>query len=117
MTLLASIPRSLTTLVACLLIALIDFNNGVFLSNASPVKEQKAVGMNNVLPLTNANDVGSQAVYPLASKVERRPPEGKLEASGSPLINYLPENSFIAKPLSLKAIKPSCFSAVTPVIG
>jgi len=40
--------------------------------------------------LKNAGEVQSQAVYPLASKVARRPPEGKDEASGSPLISSLP---------------------------
>ena len=43
--------------------------------------EQKAVGMQSVAPaascLTNAGDVQSQAVYPLASNVARRPPDGE----------------------------------------
>ena len=38
-----------------------------------------------------AGDVQSHAVYPLASNVARSPPEGKEDASGSPLINSLPE--------------------------
>ena len=41
----------------------------------------------------NAGEVQSQAVYPLASKVLRRPPLGKDDASGSPWISCLPENS------------------------
>ena len=43
----------------------------------------------------NAYEVGSQAVYPLASKVHLSPPDGKLEASGSPFISSFPENSII----------------------
>ena len=64
-----------------------------------------------------AKDVGSHAVYPLASKVALNPPEGKLEASGSPLISSLPENSMITPPFFVLEIKLSCFSAVIPVIG
>ena len=45
------------------------------------------------------------------------PPEGKLEASGSPLISSLPLNSAMAPPSSVGARKESCFSAVRPVIG
>ena len=39
-----------------------------------------------------AGEVGSHAVYPLASKVALSPPEGKLEASGSPLTSSLPDD-------------------------
>ena len=68
--------------------------------------------------LKNAGEVQSQAVYPLASKVARRPPDGKEDASGSPLISSLPENSMITLPSASGAeIKESCFSAVTPVNG
>ena len=45
------------------------------------------------------------------------PPEGKLEASGSPLINSLPLNSAIAEPSEVGERNESCFSAVIPVIG
>ncbi len=65
----------------------------------------------------NAGDVQSQAVYPLASKVARRPPLGKDDASGSPWISCLPENSRIAVPSLVGDMKESCFSAVIPVIG
>ena len=41
--------------------------------------------------LTNAGEVQSHAVYPLASKVALNPPDGKDDASGSPLINSFPE--------------------------
>ena len=62
-------------------------SRGVFRSSASPVQLAKAVGMLSVAPLLcrmmKAGDEGSQAVYPRASKVARRPPEGKLLASGS----------------------------------
>ncbi len=64
-----------------------------------------------------AYEVGSHAVYPRASKVARRPPDGKLDASGSPCISSLPENSIITVPSDFGEIKLSCFSAVIPVIG
>jgi len=38
-----------------------------------------------------AGEVQSHAVYPLASNVALKPPDGKEEASGSPLISSLPE--------------------------
>ena len=50
-------------------------------------------------------------------KVERKPPDGKDDASGSPLISSLPENSMITDPSGEGEIKPSCFSAVIPVSG
>ena len=53
-------------------------------------------------------------MYPLASNVARSPPEGKLDASGSPFIRFLPENRSIT-PFFDGSIKASCFSAVTPV--
>ena len=45
------------------------------------------------------------------------PPEGKEDASGSPLISSLPENSMITPPSGEGEIKLSCFSAVMPVRG
>ena len=67
---------------------------------------------------TNAGDVQSHAVYPLASKVALNPPDGKEDASGSPLISSFPEKDIRTLPLSIGAvIKASCFSAVTPVRG
>ena len=47
----------------------------------------------------------------------RRPPEGKEEASGSPLISSLPENSIMTPPSGAGEMKLSCFSAVMPVSG
>ena len=81
-----------------------------------------AVGMQRITPVAssfkNAGEVISHAVYPLASKVARSPPEGKEEASGSPLISSFPENSIIILPLSSGCdTKESCFSAVIPVSG
>jgi hypothetical protein len=38
--------------------------------------------MQSVFSKRNAGEVGSQAVYPLASKVFRMPPLGKLDALG-----------------------------------
>ena len=59
-------PKSLRTRRACLERASIERSSGVFLSRASPVQEQKAVGMHSVVPLgfsrMNAGLVGSQAV-------------------------------------------------------
>ena len=45
------------------------------------------------------------------------PPDGKLDASGSPLISSLPLNSAMALPSPLGERKLSCFSAVMPVSG
>ena len=47
-----------------------------------------------------------------------RPPDGKEEASGSPLTSSLPENSMSTLPSALGADRnASCFSAVAPVRG
>ena len=60
----------------------------------------------------------SHAVYPLASKVARNPPEGNDDASDSPLIRFFPESSIRTFPSSPgEARKQSCFSAVAPVSG
>ena len=69
--------------------------------------------------LQNAGEVQSHAVYPLASKVARRPPDGKEDASGSPLISSFPEklHQYFAVRHPDAVIKESCFSAVTPVSG
>ena len=64
-----------------------------------------------------AGDVGSQAVYPLASKVFLIPPCGKLDASGSCCTSDLPSNCSIISPSEEKSKKASCFSAVAPVNG
>ena len=45
------------------------------------------------------------------------PPEGKLEASGSPTISWLPENFSMALPSAMGLRKASCFSALIPVSG
>ena len=45
------------------------------------------------------------------------PPDGKLEASGSPCTSSLPENSTTALPLAVGTRNESCFSAVMPVSG
>ena len=99
------------------LISSMERSRGVFLSSASPPYEKNSVGMQRVLSFMKAKLVGSHAVYPLASKVGRRPPEGKLEASGSLMIRSLPENSITGRPSGPQPKKPSCFSAVTPVRG
>ena len=79
------------------------------------------MGMQRVTPLgfvfKKAGLVTSQAVYPRASKVARKPPEGKLEASGSPLTSSLPENSTMTPPSGRGDTKDSCFSAVKPERG
>src|SRR3954464_6183728 len=95
-------PNSLRMRTACFDSASIERSRGVFLSSASPVQLTNAVGITSVvaLPLLSSQGglVGSHAVYPRASKVERMPPDGKLEASGSPRTRSLPENSVIALP-------------------
>ena len=45
------------------------------------------------------------------------PPDGKLDASGSPLISSLPLNSATDLPLPVGLRNESCFSAVMPVSG
>ena len=53
-----------------------------------------------------------------ASNVALKPPDGKEDASGSPLISSLPEKLISTLPFGIGAvIKESCFSAVTPVNG
>ena len=47
----------------------------------------------------------------------RSPPEGKEEASGSPLMSSFPENSMRTPPSGAGEMKESCFSAVMPVSG
>ena len=44
------------------------------------------------------------------------PPEGKLEASGSPTMRFLSEKANTGSP-SLSSRKASCFSAVEPLSG
>ena len=61
--------------------------------------------------------IGGSYLGARASKVARRPPEGKEEASGSPRTSSLPENSRITLPPPTGLMKLSCFSAVTPVMG
>ena len=53
----------------------------------------------------------------IADVVARRPPEGKEEASDSPLMSSLPENSITTLQVPTGEMKASCFSAVTPVSG
>src|SRR6202522_3532585 len=105
---------------ACFDSASTERSRVVFLSRASPVQEQKAVGIQRVVPLglsrMNAGLVGSHAVYPRASNVVRIPPEGKLDASGSPRTSSFPLNSATAEPASVGIRNESCFSAVNPVI-
>src|SRR3954451_24718655 len=114
-------PNSLRMRTACRDNASIERSSGVFLSSASPVQLTNAVGITSVTapPLLSSHGglVGSHAVYPRASKVDRRPPDGKLEASGSPLINSFPENSATALPSGVGFRNESCFSAVMPVSG
>src|SRR5262249_62371520 len=89
-------PNNFSTRTACFDSASIERRSGVFLSRVSPVQLTNAVGMTSVTapPLCSSHGglVGSHAVYPRASKVERMPPDGKLDASGSPLIRPLPDN-------------------------
>ena len=75
------------------------------------------VGMQRVVPMMNGALLGSQRVYPRASKVERMPPLGKLEASGSCWTSRLPSKRSMAPPRPSGWMKLSCFSAVLPVKG
>ena len=77
----------------------------------------KIVGIINVSPITKTGDEGSHAVYPRASNVERMPPLGKEDASGSCCINSFPSNSSTIPPFPSCSTKPSCFSAVPSVSG
>ncbi len=45
------------------------------------------------------------------------PPDGKLDASGSPRTSSLPLNSAIELPSPVGEKNESCFSAVMPVMG
>ena len=45
------------------------------------------------------------------------PPDGKDEASGSPLMSSLPLSSMMTVPSPCGLMKESCFSAVVPVSG
>ena len=114
-------PNSLSARSADLFKASIDRSRGILVSRASPVHDAKAVGMQRTAPLgfsrMKAGLVGSQAVYPRASKVARMPPVGKLEASGSPFTSSLPVNWASAVPSPTGAKNESCFSAVEPVRG
>ena len=98
----SSTPSSSSARIAAPDSASIERSSGILLSSASPVQEVKAVGMHSSAPFgfsrMNAGLVGSHAVYPRASKVARIPPVGNEEASGSPWISSLPENSAIAVP-------------------
>ena len=71
-------------------------SSGVFWSRAAPVHDTNAVGITSVtsplLRTRNAGLVASHAVYPRASKVARRPPDGKLDASGSLCTSSEPES-------------------------
>src|SRR5436190_20291537 len=114
-------PKSFRTRTACFERASIDRRRGVFLSSASPVQLTNAVGMTSLTEPPDLSShgalVGSHAVYPRASKVDRIPPDGKLEASGSPLISSFPVNSATALPSGVGFRNESCFSAVMPVSG
>lgn len=56
------------------------------------------VGIHRVSPRTNAGDEGSHAVYPRASKVFLRPPDGNEDASGSCWQRSFPVNSSMLSP-------------------
>ncbi len=107
--------------IACSETASIERSSGVFMSSASPVHATNAVGMHNVavppLRLMNTGLVQSHTVYPRASNVARRPPLGKLLASGSPCTSAEPGNSVMAPPCPSGIRNASCFSAVCPVSG
>src|SRR3954451_1244845 len=90
-------PNRRRAAIAAFESASIERKSGIFVSSASPVHDANAVGMHSTAPFgfsrMNAGEVGSQAVYPRASKVARSTPVGNDDASGSPWISSLPENS------------------------
>src|SRR4026208_2180234 len=106
-------PNSFRIRPACVENDASERNSGVFLSSASPVQLTNAVGMTSVveLPLLSSHGglVGPAAVWPRASKWERMPPDGKLDASGSPRTSSLPENSATALPSPVGFRKESGF--------
>jgi hypothetical protein len=59
----------------------------------------------------------SHSVYPRASNVDREPPLGNEEASGSPLMSSLPEKCRMISPSRSSDKKASCFSAEPAVMG
>ena len=99
----------------------IERRSGVFWSSVSPFHDRNTVGMQSVAPRScrarNAGEVGSHAVYPRASNVERMPPLGNDEASGSAWMSWLPEKRWIASPSLVSVRKASCFSADCPFMG
>ena len=94
-------------------------SNGVFRSNGVPSYDRKTDGMKRVPPLgvltMKAGLEMSHAEYPRASKVERVPADGKLEASGSPCAKCLPLNTSMGFPSVSDIVKARCFSAVSSV--
>src|ERR1051325_4481531 len=65
----------------------------------------------------NTGLAGFQAVYPRASHVARKPPDGKLDASGSDWISCSGVKDSIGESSLSSVRKASCFSAVSPVCG
>ena len=96
---------------------LVEWNEKMNLTAITDFQDVMKKHFVDSVSLIKAYDVGSHAVYPRASNVARSPPDGKLEASGSPFTSSLPENSKITLPSCTGEIKLSCFSAVIPVIG
>ncbi len=86
--LISLLPSRRSIFTALALMAASERSSGVFLSNASPEYEMNTDGMHSTEPMPrfnmNAGLDGSHAVYPRASNVDRMPPDGKLDASGSP---------------------------------
>ena len=64
-----------------------------------------------------AGDEGSQALYPRASKVLRKPPLGKDDASGSCWERRFPLKYSKLSPSRSGLRKASCFSAVESLRG
>ena len=67
--------------------------------------------------MIKTGEQGSQAVYPRASKVERMPPCGKEDASGSPLTRSRPEKREMILRLPSHSRNVFCLPAVSPVNG
>src|SRR5699024_6096663 len=93
------IPARPSKRTACLFNALQLRSSGGFLSNASPLADLNVEGTNKHPSLIKGVEEKSHDVMPLASKVCRIPPVGKLEASPSPCNSSFVRNFAKAFPL------------------
>lgn len=85
---------------------------GIFWSKTSPVQEINTEGMYKVPPLSCFTMMGlllgSHTVKPRAICVSRKPPLGKEEASGSPLISFFPVKLETVFPFTREITRINC---------